>query len=76
LARLRPADALIQYNLACSYSLTCQFEAAVRALERALTLGYRDFEWLARDPDLDRLRRHPLYQKVRAKVRSLQVRVE
>ena len=29
LAQLRPDDSLVQYNLACSYALTEQFEAAV-----------------------------------------------
>lgn len=75
LARLRPDDALVHYKLACSYSLTQQYDAAVVALERALGLGYRDFRWISRDPDLDNLRKHPLYQKVRARVRSLQIKV-
>src|SRR5206468_2216808 len=39
LARLRPDDALVQYNLACSYSLTGQPAAAAVALHRALDLG-------------------------------------
>src|SRR2546429_1932870 len=51
LVRLRPADALVHYNLACSYSLTAQFVAAAAELYRALDLGYRDFKWLAKDPD-------------------------
>ena len=71
LAQLRPDDAMIQYNLACSYSLTGQFEAAVAALEQAFNLGYRDFKWLAQDPDLQPLRAHPLYKSIRAKVRRL-----
>ncbi|MHB8522986.1 MAG: TPR end-of-group domain-containing protein [Limisphaerales bacterium] len=75
LVRLRPDDALVRYNLACSYSLTQQYDAAVMALERALALGYRDFKWISRDPDLDNLRKHPIYQKVRAKLRSLQIKV-
>jgi tRNA/tmRNA/rRNA uracil-C5-methylase (TrmA/RlmC/RlmD family) len=41
------------------------------ALERALNLGYYDFKWLAKDPDLSNLRRHPLYKKIRDKVREL-----
>ena len=36
LAQLRPDDALVHYNLACSYSLTEQYELAVACLERAL----------------------------------------
>ena len=71
LAQLRPDDALVQYNLACSYSLTDQFEAAAAALNLALDLGYREFTWLARDPDLKKLRRHALYKGIRAKVRKL-----
>jgi tetratricopeptide (TPR) repeat protein len=72
LAQMRPDDALIQYNLACSCSLTGNFNRALAALERALELGYRDFKWLARDPDLIDVRRHPLYKNILARVRTLQ----
>ena len=75
LARLRPDDPLVYYNLACSYTLTGQLEQAVAALDRALALGYRDFHWLARDPDLKRLRKHPLYRHIQAKVRKLKVKI-
>ena len=71
LAQLRPEDSLVHYNLACSYSLTDQFQQAVAALEKALGLGYRDFKWLSKDPDLDKLREHPLYEHIQAKVRRL-----
>jgi tetratricopeptide (TPR) repeat protein len=71
LSQLRPTDALIHYNLACSYSLTGNFNQAVAALERALNLGYRDFKWLSQDPDLSELRLHPLYKNIRATVRKL-----
>jgi tetratricopeptide (TPR) repeat protein len=72
LSQLRPGDPLVQYNLACSYSLTGNFNQAIAALEKALTLGYRDFKWLAQDPDLSDLRLHPLYKNIRVKVRHLQ----
>jgi tetratricopeptide (TPR) repeat protein len=75
LAQLRPEDSLVLYNLACSYSLTDQVGEALSALERALSLGYRDFKWLAEDPDLRNVRRHPLFQKIRAKLRTLQIKV-
>jgi tetratricopeptide (TPR) repeat protein len=71
LIHLRPEDPLAHYNLACSYSLTEQYDQAVTALERAITLGYRDFQWLSRDPDLSKLRKHPLFKSIRAKVKSL-----
>lgn len=73
LARLRPGDSLVHYNLACSYSLTEQYEAAAAALERAIALGYNDYKWMARDPDLSNLRRHPLYKRIRARIRTGQI---
>ncbi|MGH7784542.1 MAG: TPR end-of-group domain-containing protein [Candidatus Binatia bacterium] len=75
LSRLRPADALVHYNLACSYSLIGQFESATEALNRALDLGYRDFKWLAKDPDLARLRKHPLYKKIRARIKAMEIKI-
>jgi tetratricopeptide (TPR) repeat protein len=72
LAQLRPDDPMVQYNLACSYSLTGNFNRAAAALTKALDLGYRDFKWLARDPDLHDLREHPLFKAIRAKIRQLQ----
>lgn len=73
LSRLRPDDALVHYNLACSYSLTDQVEEAGASLEKALHLGYRDFKWIVADPDLRNLRRHSLYRKIRAKLRELKL---
>ena len=70
LARLRPHDSTVLYNLACSYSLTGQVEDACNALQRALAAGYKDFKWLAQDPDLEALRQHPLYEQVRVKIKT------
>ncbi len=74
LSQLRPDDPSVQYNLACSYSLTGNFNQAIAALEQALNLGFDDFKWLARDPDLTGLRQHPLYKNIRAKVRKMKAR--
>lgn len=75
LARLRPDDPLVQYNLACSYSLTKRTDLAALALEHAISLGYRDFKWMASDPDLENLRQDPAYRRIRAKLKELQVKV-
>ena len=75
LSQLEPGNPLVFYNLACSYSLTEQYERAVEALEKALALGYRDFKWMSKDPDLRNVRKHALYRRIRAKVRSLKVRI-
>ena len=73
LARLRPDDALVHYNLACSYSLTEQVDQAGTSLEKALQLGYRDFKWIVTDPDLRNLRAHNSYKKIRARLRELKL---
>lgn len=74
LCRLRPDDALTHYNLACSLALTGEAGQAVDTLHRALDLGYRDFKWMRRDPDLRGLRQHPLYKSIRARIRKLEER--
>src|SRR5471032_241742 len=68
LARLDPENALVFYNLACSYSPTDQFDRAALALEKALSLGYRDFAWLAKDPDLKKFRAQPAYAEIKEKI--------
>ena len=75
LSRLEPQNPLVFYNLACSYSLNSEFDFAADALEKALSLGYRDFKWLARDPDLRRLRQHPLYRTIEDKIRKMKVKI-
>jgi tetratricopeptide (TPR) repeat protein len=75
LARLEPRSPLVFYNLACSCSLTGQFDRAALALEKALQLGYRDFHWLARDPDLRQLRQQPVFRPIEAKIRRMKIKV-
>jgi len=70
LARLRPHDPTVLYNLACSYSLTDRVAEAFDTLHRALAEGYEDFKWMSQDPDLESLRKHPLFDEVRAKIKS------
>ena|SRR5208282_3622447 len=74
LARLEPGNPLVFYNLACSYSLSGDFDQAAGALEKALQLGYRDFDWLARDPDLKPLRGHAAFDELKAKIRQLKAK--
>ena len=74
LAHLDPENALVFYNLACSYSLTDQFDRAMLALEKAFSLGYRDFAWLAKDPDLKKFRQQPAYDEIKAKIRRMKIK--
>jgi tetratricopeptide (TPR) repeat protein len=74
LSRLEPGSPLVFYNLACSYSLTGQFDRAALALEKALSLGYRDFAWLAKDPDLKKFRQQPAYREIQNKIRRMKIK--
>lgn len=63
LAALRPKDPYILYNLACSYSLTGQVEAAFSAVKCAVENGYTDFRHMERDPDLNNLMNQHYFQR-------------
>lgn len=62
LCDLLPDNAIAHYNLACSLSLLGRLDRAIEVLERAIELGYRDFDYLERDPDLENVRRDARYR--------------
>jgi tetratricopeptide (TPR) repeat protein len=75
LAQLEPQNPVVFYNLACSYSLTDQFDRAAEALEKAIQLGYQDFAWLAKDPDLKKFRKQPAFNDILKKIRWKKIKV-
>jgi len=75
LSKLCPKDPMVLYNLACSYALTKRQEQAASAVLRAMDLGYADFKWLMKDPDLENLRKHPAFDKILAKLKRVKIRV-
>jgi tetratricopeptide (TPR) repeat protein len=68
LVRLRPDNPTAHYNLACSLALSRRRVDALRSLERAIALGYDDFDWMRQDPDLDGMKNHPAFQQLLAKL--------
>ncbi|MBI2191029.1 MAG: hypothetical protein HYU36_03455 [Planctomycetes bacterium] len=64
LVRLRPDDPIAYYNLACSLSLLNELDSGFDALLRALQLGYRDYSYLLKDPDLASLRKDPRFSRL------------
>ena len=59
LVKLQPANATAHYNLACSLALSRRKGDALRSLRQAIELGYRDYDWMMQDPDLEELKKHP-----------------
>jgi len=70
LARLRPRDPIVHYNLACSYSLLGQKTEAVRSLERAVEFGYSDVDYMEADEDLANVRNDERYKALAARLRG------
>ena len=64
LVRLRPADALAHYNLACSYSLLKRVEMSLKTLRLAVELGYADFRYMKEDTDLESIRHDPRFRQL------------
>jgi tetratricopeptide (TPR) repeat protein len=64
LASLLPYDPTVIYNLACSYSLTGQFDNAINEIKKAVELGFSDLEWILLDPDLIELRKQKAFKEI------------
>jgi Tfp pilus assembly protein PilF len=64
LVKLQPGNATAHYNLACSLALSKRKGDALRSLRAAVQLGYRDFDWMQQDPDLELLKTHPVFRNL------------
>ena len=64
LVRLQPEDPTTHYNLACSLALKGRKSESVKVLRTAITLGYKDFEWMQHDPDLAVLHDYAAYKSL------------
>ena len=56
LTGLLPCDSVVYYNLACSYSLIGDIDNSLKAICKAIDLGYDDFSYMNSDPDLNNLK--------------------
>ena len=63
LTQLKADAPIVWYNLACSYSLLHRHDEGLQALRQALALGYDDFKYLEKDPDLVSLRRSTQFRR-------------
>jgi len=70
LVELKRDDPIAHYNLACSYSLLGQIDRSLAALARAIRLGYRDVDYMMRDPDLKNLSADPRFHELMSRIRQ------
>ena len=61
---LRPGDANILYNAACTYGILGKKADAFETLKKAFAAGYGNRDWAAKDSDLDCLHDDPEFQKL------------
>ena len=61
---LRPNEAMVQYNAACTFCSMNKKTEALDALTKAWRSGFKDADWARRDPDLAILRGEPEFEKL------------
>lgn len=61
------------YDAACLYALMGRTEQALSAFDKALSSGYRDFQHIAVDTDLDAIRDLPRFTEILNKYRKQEV---
>jgi len=61
---LRPNDALVLYNVACTFCELGKKDDALNALRKAWENGFRDADWARRDPDLTPLYGDPEFERL------------
>jgi tetratricopeptide (TPR) repeat protein len=64
LVEARPTDPTAHYNLACRYAVLKQRDLAIRTLRRAVELGYRDFDFMRQDSDLEVVHKDPRFRQL------------
>ncbi|MEQ1832720.1 MAG: protein kinase [Candidatus Eisenbacteria bacterium] len=61
-----PTDAGVRYNVACLYALDGKRHEALECLEECQRLGFRNMDWIKRDPDLASLHGEPRFERLLA----------
>jgi non-specific serine/threonine protein kinase len=61
---LRPDEATVLYNAACTFSNLGRRTEALDALQKAWEAGFKDADWARRDPDLATLHDDPEFERL------------
>ena len=63
-------DPVTYYNAACNYSLLGDLETAIECMEKSITSGMAQKDWIEHDSDLDPLRSHPRFQEILRRINT------
>jgi serine/threonine protein kinase/Tfp pilus assembly protein PilF len=61
---LRPNEATVLYNAACTFANLGKRDEAIDALQKAWNAGFKDADWTRRDPDLAPLHGDPEFERL------------
>lgn len=61
---LRPTDSSVLYNAACAYGILTRKKDTIDMLRRAKDVGYGNWGWVTRDPDLECVRDDPEFKAI------------
>jgi tetratricopeptide (TPR) repeat protein len=61
---LRPNEAMVLYNVACTFCMIQKKPEAIDALTKAWRAGFRDSDWARRDPTLAFIHGEPEFDKL------------
>ena len=64
IANLMPFDPISYYNLACDYSLIGDIENSLKNLKIAIILGFKNKDYIRKDPDLKNLRNNKRFKEI------------
>ena len=65
---MRPSDANILYNAACTYGLLKMKQESLDAFRRSVEAGYSNPDWCKQDPDLEIIHDDPEFKKLTEKL--------
>lgn len=61
---LRPTEATVLYNIACTFCMLNKKVDALEALNKAWNAGFKDADWARRDPELALLHGDPAFERL------------
>jgi len=64
LSLARPADPLVDYNIACLYLRQGSIQESIRYLKKAIDKGFQEWKTLEDDPDMVNVRGSIMFKKI------------